>query len=182
MKRRAFTLLELLVAVAISSILAVGMFALLNAGMILSAKNLSLNLTSNSMRTALDRVEHEVQLCDTTDATSVPQLINTSGAVVTTGPAAGVQFDRAIGSPYVVTVTGGTIPSSTTSLTLTRSKHPLASPPIPQPGDIVRIALTDAAMRPRIQSKNVGTVDAQLREPCTVTFEAALVDVFLIAT
>ena len=89
MKRQAFTLIEILVGAAISSVLAVGVFALMNAGMILSAKNLSLNLTSNSMRSALDRVEQVVQLGDTTDSLSRAQLINTSGTVVATGPAAG---------------------------------------------------------------------------------------------
>ena len=171
MKRQAFTLLEVLIGAAISSILAVAVFALMNAGSILSAKNLSLNLTSNSMRTALDRVEQVVQQADTTDAQ--PQLINTSGTVVGAGPAAGIRFDRAVGSPYVVTVTGGSIPAATTSLTLTRSTHPVATAPVPKVGDIVRIATTDAAVRPRIQIVSPGSVSSQ-RQPCAVTFEAPL--------
>ena len=173
MKRQAFTLIEILVGAAISSVLAVGVFALMNAGMILSAKNLSLNLTSNSMRSALDRVEQVVQLGDTTDSLSRAQLINTSGTVVATGPAAGVKFDRAIGSPYVVTVSGGSIPSSTTSLTLTRSTHSVATAPVPKVGDVVRIATTAESLRPRIQSVTQGAISS-LRQPCTVTFEAPL--------
>ena len=169
MKCRAFTILEILVGAAISSVLAVAIFALMNAGMILSAKNLSLNLTSNSMRTALDRVEQVVQQGDT-----MPELINTAGTVVTTGPAAGIKFDRAVGSPYVVTVSGTSIPSATTGLTLTRSTHSVASPPVPKAGDIVRIATTATTLRPRIQSVVVGAVSGLSRQPCTVTFEAAL--------
>jgi type II secretory pathway pseudopilin PulG len=169
MKCRAFTIVEILVGAAISSILAVAIFALMNVGMILSAKNLSLNLTSNSMRTALDRVEQVVQQGDT-----MPELINTAGTVVATGPAAGIKFDRAVGSPYVVTVSGGTIPAATTSLTLTRSTHPVASPPVPTAGDVVRIATTATTLRPRIQSVVSGAVNGQARQPFTVTFEAAL--------
>ena len=173
MKRQAFTLVEILVGAAISSVLAVAIFSLMNAGMILSAKNLSLNLTSNSMRTALDRVEQVVQQGDTTDPASRPQLINTSGTVVSTGPAAGIKCDRAVGSPYVVTVAGGSIPSSTTSLTLTRSTHAVATAPVPKVGDIVRIATTAETLRPRIAIRNPGAQSSQ-REPCVVTFEASL--------
>ena len=170
MKRRAFTLIEIMVGAAISSILAVAIFALMNAGMILSAKNLSLNLTSNSMRTALDRVEQGVQQADT-----MPELINTSGTVVTTGPAAGIKFDRTVGSPYVVTLTSGSIPAAATSLVLTRSTNAVASPPPPSPGDIIRIATTATTLRPRVQSVTTGSVNGALsRQPFTTTLTAAL--------
>ena len=168
MKRNAFTLIELVVGAAISSILAVSIFALMNAGMILSAKNLSLNLTSNSMRTALDRVEQVVQMADT-----MPELINTSGTVVATGPAAGIKFDRALGSPYVITITSGSIPGSSTSLTLTRSTHAVASPPVPSAGDIIRIA-TQATLRPRVSSAVAGAVDGLSRQAFTTNLTAAL--------
>ena len=168
MKRQAFTLMEIMVGAAISSILAVAIFALMNAGMILSAKNLSLNLTSNSMRTTLDRVEQIVQMADT-----MPQLINTSGTVVANGPAAGIVFDLAVGSPYVISLTGGIIPSTSTSLTLSRSTHAVASPPAPSPGDIIRIA-TQATLRPRVSSVVSGAVDGQMRQPFTTNLTAAL--------
>ena len=169
MKRQGFTLIEIMVGAAISSILAVAIFALMNAGMILSAKNLSLNLTSNSMRSSLDRVEQMVQMADT-----MPELINTSGSVVGSGPAAGIKFDRTVGLPYVVSLTSGSIASTATSLTLTRSTHAVASPPAPSPGDIVRIATTATTLRPRIQSVTAGTVDGQSRQPFTVNLTAAL--------
>ena len=102
-KCRAFTLIEILVGAALSSVIAVAIFALMNAGMILSAKNLALNLTSNSMRSALDRVEHVVQMGD-----AMPVLINTSGATVSAGVAAGIKFDRYVGGPFVIPTTGGT--------------------------------------------------------------------------
>ena len=167
-KRRAFTLIEILVGAALSSVIAVAIFALMNAGMILSAKNLALNLTSNSMRSALDRVEHVVQMGDT-----MPVLINTSGATVGAGAAAGINFDRYVGGPFVITTTAGSLPSTTTTLTMTRSTHAVASPPAPRAGDIVRIATYDT-LRPRIQSVVAGTVDAQSRQAFTVTLTAAL--------
>ena len=165
-----------MVGAAISSILAVAIFALMNAGMILSAKNLSLNLTSNSMRTALDRVEQVVQQGDQGDSgnSPIPKLIDTTGASVTAGAAAGIKFDRFLGAPYVVTLTSGSIPAASTSLTLTRSTHAVASPPAPQPGDIIRIATTLSTLRPRIQSVTPGTVNAQSRQPFTVSLTAAL--------
>jgi type II secretory pathway pseudopilin PulG len=169
MKRKAFTIVELLVGTAVASVLALAIFALMNAGMILSAKNLSLNLTSNSMRSTLDRVEQVVQMADT-----MPELIDNTGTVVTTGPAAGIKFDRTVGSPYVVSLSGGNIPSAATSLTLTRSTHAVASPPAPSPGDIVRIATTPTTLRPRIQSVVAGTVNAQSRQPFTANLTAAL--------
>ena len=169
MNRRAFTLVEIMVGAAVSSILAVAIFALMNAGMILSAKNLSLNLTSNSLRGALDRVEHVVQQAD-----AMPQLINSSGATVAAGPAPGVVFDRVVGSPFVVALTSGSVASTATSLTLTRSTNAVASPPPPSAGDIIRISTTANSLRPRIQSVVAGTTDAQLHQPFTVNLTAAL--------
>ena len=136
-----------MVGAAISSILAVAIFTLMNAGMILSAKNLSLNLTSNSMRTTLDRVEQGVQM-----GNAMPTLIDTAGADVAAGSAAGIKFDRVVGSPYVVTLPAGGIPASATTLTLTRSTHPVASPPVPSAGDIILITVNEATLRARIQS------------------------------
>lgn len=168
-KCRAFTLVEILVGAAVSSVIAVAIFALMNAGMILSAKNLALNLTSNSMRSSLDRVEQVVQMGD-----SMPALIDTAGTTVAAGSAAGIKFDRFLGSPFVVTTTAGSIASTATTLTLTRSVHAVASPPAPQAGDIVRIATTADTLRPQIQSVVAGTPDAQSRQSFTVTLTAPL--------
>ena len=51
-----FTMVELMVSGVIASAVGLAVFAFLNAGMFLTAKNLSLNLTSNQMRGTLDRV------------------------------------------------------------------------------------------------------------------------------
>lgn len=169
MNRRAFTLVELMVGAAVASVLAVAIFALMNAGMILSAKNLSINLTSNSMRTALDRVEQAVQQAET-----MPQLIDTAGNPVAAGSAAGIRFDRTVGSPYVVTLIGGVVPSTSTSLTLTRTTNSMAPPPVPRAGDVVRLSGTATTLRPHVQSVVAGAVTAALRQPFTVNLTAAL--------
>ena len=168
MKRQAFTLIEVLVGTAVSAVLATAIFALLNAGMILSAKNLSLNLTSNSIRTALDRVEQGVQM-----GNAMPTLIDTAGADVAAGPAAGIKFDRVVGSPYVVTLPPGGIPASATTLTLTRSTHPVASPPVPSVGDIILITVNEATVRARIQLVGVGAV-AGGRQSFAITLTAPI--------
>jgi type II secretory pathway pseudopilin PulG len=169
MRRGGFTIIELLIGTVVASIMSVAIFALMNTGMILSAKNLSLNLTSNSMRQSLDRIEQVIQQGDT-----LPQLINANGGIVTSGPAAGIAFDRYVGGPYVVTIAGGTLPASSTSLVLTRSTNAIASPPIPRVGDIVRIDSTANTVRPHVQTVTPGAVDAQNRQPITVTLSAPL--------
>jgi prepilin-type N-terminal cleavage/methylation domain-containing protein len=169
MNKHGFTLVELIVGAAVASIIAVAIFALMNAGVILSAKNLSLNLTSNSLRGALDRVEQAVQRGD-----SMPQLVDNNGAPVSAGAAPGIKFDLYVGSPFIITAGAGGLPASTTTLTLTRSTNAIASPPPPRPGDVIVIANTSASLRPRIQSVTTGAVDAQLRQPFTITLDAPL--------
>ena len=170
MKRQAFTLVEVLVGTAVSAILAVAIFGMLNTGMILSAKNLSLNLTSNSMRTALDRVEQIVQM-----GNAMPTLIDTAGANVSAGAAAGIKFDRVVGSPYIVTLPAGGIPASATTLTLTLSTHPVASPPAPSAGDIVLINVNEAtSLRARIQSVGIPIAAGPARVSYLVTLSAPL--------
>lgn len=166
--QRAFTLVEVLIATSISSAVGLAVFAFLNAGMYLTAKNLSLNYTSDQMQSALDQVEQALQQGD-----SNPTLIDTTGATVTNAAAAGVRFDRFVGGPWVVTTNSGTIASSATSLTITRSTHSLASPPLPAVGDIIRIDGTPSTLRPRVSnSATSDTTDAALRRN-TLTFPLA---------
>lgn len=138
-------MIELMVSGMVSCAVGVAVFAFLNAGMFLTAKNLSLNLTSNQMRTSLDRVEQILQQGD-----SNPVLIDATGATVNGVAAAGVKLDRFVGGPWVVTTSGGTIAANSTSLTLTRSTNAIASPPVPVTGDIIRIDGTATTLRPRV--------------------------------
>ncbi|MDB6150367.1 MAG: hypothetical protein JWQ44_1815 [Chthoniobacter sp.] len=164
---RGFTLVELLVSGAIASTIGIAVFMFMHAGMFLAAKNLSLNLTSNSMRTALDRVENVLQQGDNN-----PSLIDATGAPAT-APAAGVKVDQFLGAPYVVTAPVTGLPATTTSMTLTRSTNALASPPLPKAGDVIRIDGTDATVRPRVASVVVGAINSA-RQPITVTLTEPL--------
>jgi hypothetical protein len=162
-------MIELLVSAAVSSAVGVAVFAFLNAGMFLTAKNLSLNLTSNQMRGALDRVEQVLQQGDNN-----PVLIDTTGATVTGAAAAGVKVDGFVGGPYVVTTTASGLAAGITALTITRSTNTSASPALPQVGDVLRIDGTDATVRPRVASTSVGVVDGSLHQAVTVTLAAPL--------
>ncbi|MGB8167005.1 MAG: prepilin-type N-terminal cleavage/methylation domain-containing protein [Chthoniobacteraceae bacterium] len=170
-KTAGFTLVEIMVAGAISGAVGIAVFGFLNAGMFLTAKNLSLNLTSNQMRTSLDRVEQVLQQGD-----SNPVLIDTTGATVTGAAAAGVKLDRFVGGPWVVTTTGGTVAANVTSLTLTRSTNAIASPPVPAAGDIIRIDSTAATLRPRVNAgPTANTVDnTAQRNTVTMPLTSAL--------
>lgn len=164
-----FTLVELMVSGVVASAVGLAVFAFLNAGMFLTAKNLSLNLTSNQMRGALDRVEQVLQQGDNN-----PVLIDTNGATVTGVAAAGVKLDRYLGGPYVVTTTNGTLAAGLATITITRSTNALASPALPQVGDVLRIDGTATTVRPRVALTSVAAADGSLHQAVTVTLAAPL--------
>lgn len=163
-------MVELLVSGVVASAVGMAVFAFLNAGMFLTAKNLSLNLTSNQMRGALDRVEQVLQQGDNN-----PVLIDTTGATVTGTASAGVKLDRYVGGPYVVTTTGTGLAAGIASLTLTRSTNSNASPALPQIGDVIRIDGTASTARPRVGSApTVGTPDGSLHQAITIPLASPL--------
>jgi hypothetical protein len=166
--RGAFTLTELMTCVVMAGFVGIAVFAMTNAAMMMMARNISVNLTNNSERRSLDRIEASIQ-----QAYTMPVLINTSGASATS-PAAGVAFDYFVGSPYVVTVSGGSLPSSTTSLTLVRSTNSVASPPIPSVNDVVMLNGAPSTVRALISSVSVGSTDGSLHQTITVTLASAL--------
>ena len=159
--RSAFTLVEVLIGSAVGVIASIGVFAVINAGSMLTARNLSVNLTSNAMRKSLDRVEQVLQQSET-----IPVLIDTAGNT-TVGPAAGVRFDRYIGGPYVIDAPAG-LAANVTSIALVRSTASSASPPLPQAGDVIRISGSDL-LRPRIASIVVSAPDAALHQTTSAT-------------
>lgn len=168
-QQAGFSIVETLMGALASAIVGVGIFTILNTGTMLSARNLSLNVTSNSLRGALDRAEALIQQAD-----SMPVLIDTSGNTVASGVAAGIRFDRFIGAPYVMTITTAGLPSSTSSLSLKRSTNALASPPVPTVGDVIRIDGESSTLRPRVAAIAVSPTDALLRQTLTTTLAAPL--------
>ena len=163
-----FSIVETLMGAAAAMVVGVGIFAILNTGTMLSARNLSLNVTNNALRGALDKAEQVLQ-----QANSMPTLIDTSGNN-TTGPAAGVRFDYFIGAPYVITTTASGLPSSTSSIALVRSTNALASPPIPKAGDLILIDGESVLLRPRVASVTTTTPDVAAHQTLTCTLSSAL--------
>jgi hypothetical protein len=164
----AFTITEMMTCLVFAAFLGIAVFAMTNAAMMMMARNISVNLTNNSERRSLDRIEASIQ-----QAYTMPVLINTSGASATS-PAAGVSFDYFVGSPYVVTVTGGSLPSSTASLTLVRSTNSVACPPIPSINDVVMLNGAPSTVRALISAVSVGSTDGSLHQTITVTLASAL--------
>jgi len=179
MKRRnlfkslaGITLVETLIGTAVTSAVGIAVFAFLDAGTYLSAKNLSLNLTNNQMRGALDRVEQVLQQGDTN-----PTLIDTSGNAVGSGQAAGVKFDRFIDGPYVADQT--TTTSTSTSIKLARSTASLSSTRpafTDMVGDVIKLDGTATSLRPRIISSgsNPSSTTSGTIETITCPLSAAL--------
>jgi type II secretory pathway pseudopilin PulG len=159
----AFTLVEIMIAAAVATVVGLAIFASTYTAMFMAARNLSVNLTNNSERKALDRIEQVVQ-----QANTMPTLITNTGAAAT-NPAAGITFDYYLGGPYVLTVSGSTIPASTTSLTIVRSTNVVASPPIPNPGDVLMLNGAPSSVRARIASVVVGAINGAAQQTITVT-------------
>ena len=164
------SLLELTIYFGIAVIISGVAYSFLRGAMTLYAKNMSIVRSHTNLRSVLDRLGNNLQ-----QANSLPVLINTSGTV-TPAPAAGLYYDRYLGDPYVVTNPGGAgLPSATTSITITRSTVPLASPPIPAAGDAIMIDDPNGPVRALIATSTPGAVDATTqRQPISLTLTAAL--------
>lgn len=170
-----FTLLEVLVATAIGTIIAAGTYALFRTGTILSIKSLAGSSTLNAGRLSLDRANQLLQL-----AYNNPTLIDHTGQKVTgNGPAAGVRFLRYIGAPYVVTIPSGGLLSTATSMSVTRADNAQVPPPTPEPNDVFIINTTAMAsgtntqVMAYVQSVSK-TSSANNRTTFSITFSKAL--------
>ena len=87
-KVRAFTFTELMIATAITGVTTLVICLVLNSGMILFAKNSSINVAHEQARTAVLQIEQDIH-----SAISLPELVDTGTNVVSgTGPAAGISF------------------------------------------------------------------------------------------
>ncbi len=166
-RRGGFTLVELLIGSTIGVIVSLGVFAFINTGSMLTARNLSVNLTGTSLRGSLDRVESLIQQSDT-----LPRLIDTSAATVAgTGPAAGVQFDFFVGGPIVVNPGSLTLTSAVTSFTI---RYAQASSRAPTPGDIIRFDGAATTLRPRISAVTSNTLVSAGMRDAVVTLTSSL--------
>ena len=98
-RARGFTLVEMLVGVAALGIVVSVMYALLNFGITLFAKNVAVNMAHQQARNGLMRVSRDVR-----HAVSIPQLVDENLKTVSdNGPAAGITFQIVTNGPFEVT-------------------------------------------------------------------------------
>lgn len=150
----------------LAGVVALVAYQALRAGGTLSAKNVSLNRSHESLRSALDRLANNVRA-----SRNVPVLLNASGASISAGPAAGIKYDRVLGEPYVLDpVTGaGSIATTATSVAVWRSTDAIGLPPIPEPNDVLIIDTPTGAIRGRVASV-VADAPGSGRQKITITF------------
>ena len=129
-----FTLGEILVSLAISGVVGLVLFSVLQAGSVLLAKNTGINVTHGNARLAGDRLLSLVQ-----SAVASPVLVNSSlNPISGDGPAAGITFLRLASTSTYSNVNNVT--ASATSLRL----HRTAGMPAAEVGDVLIMVGTDA--------------------------------------
>jgi type II secretory pathway pseudopilin PulG len=168
-KNDAFTIVELLIGTSISLLVGLFIAYTLVTGSLLFAKNTATNLSHNSLRNAIDRMEQDI-----TRANGGFTLVSPTGAVITSGQAAGVVFDQVIGNPYIVTApTANGIIATTASITITRSTATADStPPLPTTDDVLLLDGGETA-RLRVASTAAGGKSGN-QQPITVTLTNAV--------
>jgi hypothetical protein len=140
-----FTLADICIALAVLAVVGSAGYSMLMSATTLLAKNISLNSSNIIVRKSLDRMFSEIN-----QANRMPTLINADGTAATsTGPAAGILFDRYLGGPYIVGNPGTGLAATTTVFNLFYSTDPLASPPVPAKDDVV---IMDGATRALVSS------------------------------
>ncbi len=182
----AYTLVEICVGTGI--LMAVGgiVYAILMSSATLLAKDISINSSSTSARSTLDRIYSEVTQANglaTTD-TLVPKppciLVNADGTVAsTTGPAAGIVFDGYVGGPYIVGNPGSGLAANATTVKLFYSTDPLASPPIPARNDVL---VMDGSTRALVSSCSTPSSSFSAPTPTPVPTPGVMVTVTLQST
>lgn len=146
-----FTLVEILAALAVFSVVGILIASFTMSESWLFAKNTAVNSSHRSVRRALDRLANELQ-----QTQNLPVLIDTAGATTTNATAPGLAYDRLLASPYKVNHPGGLgLKGSTLTMSVTRSTDPLASPALPQAGDIF---LLDQPQGPPVRAQVAGYI------------------------
>lgn len=132
-----FTLVEILVALVVFSVVGIIVASFTLSETWLYAKNTAVNGSHRSVRRALDRLANELQ-----QSQNLPVLIDTTGNATTAPTAAGLSYDRLVGSPYKINHPGASgLPDTATSVSVTRSTNIFAAPAVPVPGDVLLIDL-----------------------------------------
>lgn len=141
---RGFTLVEVMVALVVSLAVCEIAYYFFTAGVVLYAKNCSLNYSNNSARYAIDRITRE-----TSSAVAIPDLMSVAANGAVSGPvsgtaAAGIRFDQVRGSHYLIVHPGGSgLAANATSFQIQCSTDSFAASPAPEAGDW--LAIDDAS-------------------------------------
>lgn len=111
-----FSLVEMMISVAIIGIAGFGVFEILRTGMILYGKNSATNVSNIQGRFGLYNLEQDLH-----SAASTPELTDSAGTILSsgtaTGPAAGVYFQAYGGGPFQLYVgSSGSLTASSTSV------------------------------------------------------------------
>lgn len=108
--QRGFTIVEVMMATGLMTIVGGMIFVVLNSGMNLYAKNTAVNAAHQQARSGVDQMLHTVH-----GSVSIPQLVDTTLAAIPApgvGPAAGISFQRFEAGPFPVIA--NSLASSTT--------------------------------------------------------------------
>ena len=169
-RQAGITLVEMAMYCVLAAVIGLVLFSVMRAGSSLAAKNASLNRSHDELRTAMDRLANSLRM-----ARNVPTMLNTTGAVVTTGPAAGLRYDRIIGEPYVLdpVLTAGSLTATQTSLSVYRNTSAVGAPPIPAVGDTLIIDTPSGMIRVRITAVSAAGISSNTQK-ITLTFATAL--------
>ena len=159
----AYTLVELMVTVAVVSIAGAGVYSILRTGMIMFAKNSAINFTHQQVRNGLMRLQEDLH-----QAISTPQLVSTSGTAITgNGPAPGVSFRKYAGGPFYIYVASGvsTIAANSSTISIVTGTQGIGKDYAPLPGQRLHIQVlptslleVDVASVGSPTTQSVGTV------------------------
>ena len=141
-KRRcaAFTLVEILVAACLSSVVGLVIYGVASETLVNFARNVSINRSYSNGRQTLDRIAIELQ-----SAGHTPVPVNSSGADIVPAPAAyvpvaGVRFWRYSSTP-VYDITTPTLTATTLALSLIQPGTTSTVINAPAVGDLITIAI-----------------------------------------
>jgi prepilin-type N-terminal cleavage/methylation domain-containing protein len=150
--RRAFTLVELMISVALSAVAGMILLSVLVTTMSLCSQNAVTNLSNYRARQALDRLNSIVRFAENT-----PTLINADGTTATSGTSDGILVKNTVGGPYVFLNANGStsadIPSGATSFMVQFAAS--AGSDAPVVGDCF---LVNLATQPELEVTSVGAV------------------------
>lgn len=99
LQRGGFTLIEMLIATALTGMLGGIIYLILQTGVVLFAKNTAINSAHQQARIAVMQIETDIH-----SAVSLTQLVDENrNAVSGTGPAAGISFQQFAAGPFKLT-------------------------------------------------------------------------------